>query len=116
MATKITRIGMLAATAGAAALALAAPASAELTDGTYQITFPANPSKQPRTIVINSCGPGCKHGHINGAEKDMEFHLDGNTWTANYSSGAPMTTIDNDTLGGILHQQNDHPIQLTKQG
>lgn len=63
----ITRGVIAAAALVGAAVGLAAPASAELTDGTYQMTYLVDPGP-PETIVVTSCGAGCKHvkwlGHI----------------------------------------------------
>ena len=78
------------------AIGLASPASADLTDGTYQVTYQGDPA--PRTLIVTSCGDGCKHTQIAGALEAMDFHLQGNTWTGD--SASPVVTIDNNTLGG----------------
>ena len=58
---KALRIAALAAAMAGAGFALAAPASAELTDGSYtaQITQPDGATKT-ETWVVTSCGDGCK--------------------------------------------------------
>ena len=94
------------------AIGLAGPASAELTDGTYEMTYLANPGPPPRTIVITSCGDGCKHTQIVGPYEATEYHLQGNTWTAPAPDGFPRT-IDNDTLAGSA---STWAFQLTKVG
>jgi hypothetical protein len=94
-----TRIPILAAIAGAAAVGLAAPASAELTDGTYELRYIVDPSPTPDTIVVTSCGAGCKHIQMSGPYTPSDYHLQGNTWTATSAEGTART-IDNNTLAG----------------
>ncbi|HKV19321.1 MAG TPA: hypothetical protein VJR50_09815 [Mycobacterium sp.] len=78
------------------AIGLASPASADLTDGTYQVTYQGDPA--PRTLIVTSCGDGCKRTQIAGALQPVDFHLQGDTWTAD--SSEPVVTIDDNTLGG----------------
>ena len=111
MTTTLRGLAVGAVLAGCA-VGLAAPASAELTDGTYQLTYVANPGPPPRTIVVTSCGDGCKHAQIVGPYTATEYHLQGNTWTAPAADGSLMT-IDNNTLAGSA---NTWAIQLTKVG
>jgi major membrane immunogen (membrane-anchored lipoprotein) len=92
------------------AIGLASPASAELTDGTYQLTYSADPGPAPKTIVVTSCGDGCKLSQIVGPYNAVEYHLQGDTWTAPSADGSVMT-IDNNTLAGTA---NTWAIQLTK--
>ena len=93
-----------------AAVGLAAPASADLTDGTYQMTYLAVPGPEPRTMVVTSCGAGCKHMQIPGPYTAVEYHLQGDTWTAPADDGYPKT-IDNNTLAGSASTWG---FQLTK--
>lgn len=95
-----------------AAVGLASPASAELTDGTYQLTYQGDPA--PRNLIVTSCGDGCKHGQIVGAADagGVDFHLQGSTWTADSSAGT-VVTIDNNTLGG---SSGSNPFSLLKIG
>jgi hypothetical protein len=93
------------------AIGLAGPASAELTDGTYTLDYIGHPSDS-KTMVVISCGDGCKHMQIVGADPGgVDFHLQGNTWTG-LSSGT-VVTIDNDALGG---SSGGNPFSLTKVG
>ena len=94
------------------AIGLASPASAELTDGTYQLTYLAAPGPAPKTIVVTSCGDGCKRSQIVGPFNAVEYHLQGDTWTAPSLDGFPKT-IDNNTLAGSA---NTWAVQLTKIG
>ena len=93
-------------------MGLAGPASAELTDGTYQLTYQGDPA--PRNLIVTSCGDGCKHGQIVGAADPggVDFHLQGNTWIADSSAGT-VVTIDNNTLGG---SSGSNPFSLLKIG
>ncbi len=95
-----------------AAIGLASPASAELTDGTYQMTYLASPDPAPVTMVITSCGDGCKHVQVVGPYEPLEYHLQGDTWTAPAEDGSTKT-IDNNTLAGSA---NTWAVQLTKVG
>lgn len=92
------------------AIGLAGPASAELTDGTYQLTYVADGGPPPRPMVVTSCGDGCKHTQIVGPYNASEFHLQGDTWTAPSADGSLMT-IDNNTLAGSA---NNWAFQLTR--
>jgi hypothetical protein len=109
---KKTRIAIVAAAMVGAAVGLASPASAELTDGTYQMTYVVNPGPPPETIVVTSCGAGCKHFQMVGPYTATEYHLQGDTWTAPSSDGLPKT-IDNNTLAGL---SSTWAYQLTKVG
>jgi hypothetical protein len=109
---KIKRFAFLAAAMAGAAVGLAAPASAELTDGAYEMRYVKNPSPTPDIIVVTSCGAGCKHFQMNGPYEPFEYHLEGNTWTAPSKNGLP-NTIDNNTLAG---SENTWEFQLVKVG
>jgi hypothetical protein len=93
------------------AIGLASPASAELTDGTYELTYQGDPA--PRNLIVTSCGDGCKHGQIVGAADPggVDFHLQGNAWIAD--SAGTVVTIDNNTLGG---SSGSNPFSLLKIG
>ncbi len=108
---KTTRIGIMAVAMASAAIGLAGAASAELTDGTYQLTY-LDPGPPPRNIVITSCGDGCKHLQITGPYNAVDYHLQGDTWTAPSADGS-LLTIDNNTLAGSA---NSRAYQLTKIG
>jgi hypothetical protein len=96
---KTMRIATLAAVVAGAAVGLASPASAELTDGIYELRYIVDPSPTPDTIVVTSCGAGCKHIQMTGPYTPSDYHLQGNTWTATSVEGTART-IDNDTLAG----------------
>jgi hypothetical protein len=106
----ITRGVIAGAAVVGAAIGLAGPASAELTDGTYQITYIGDPSPS-QNMVVNSCGDGCKHIQIVGPYEPVDYHLQGNIWTA-LSYGRTLT-INDDTLGGSA---GSNPFSLTKAG
>ena len=106
---KISRFAFLAAAMAGAALGLAAPASAELTDGTYQMTY-FDGSSSPGNLVATSCGAGCRHIQV-GAAEPLDFHLQGTMWTAKAEGG--MVTIDNNSLAGSTA---GGAFQLTKVG
>jgi hypothetical protein len=90
------------------AIGLAGPASAELADGTYQMTYLVDPGP-PETLVVTSCGEGCKTVQMIGYQA-AEYRLQGSTWIA--SDGSPKT-IDDNTLAGSA---NTWAYQLTKVG
>ena len=90
------------------AVGLASPASAELTDGTYQLTWAGDPAPS-KGLVVTSCGEGCKHTQMVGAAEPVDFHLQGNIWTP-VDAAAPVT-IDNNTLAGV---NSGDAFQLTK--
>jgi hypothetical protein len=94
------------------AIGLASPASAELTDGTYQLTYLTNPDPTPKTVVITSCGADCKRFQIPGPYEPLDYHLQGDTWTATSKEGHTQT-IDNNTLAGTI---STWAVQLTKTG
>jgi hypothetical protein len=112
MAMTIIRMLGVGAVLVGAAIGLAGTASAELTDGTYRLTYLANPGPEPRTVVVASCGDGCRHLQIVGPYNAVEYHLQGDTWTAPSSDGHPKT-IDNNTLAGSA---STWAYQLTKIG
>jgi hypothetical protein len=92
------------------AIGLAGPASADLTDGTYQMTYLADPGPPPATIVFTSCGDGCKSSQVVGPYDAQDFHLQGDTWTAPRPNGS-LETIDNNTLVGHFGKWT---VQYTK--
>lgn len=92
------RIAATAALFAAAAVGLAGPAAADLTDGTYEKTYLFDGRTQ--TVVFTSCGAGCKRAETPGAPS-AEYHLAGNIWTHTLESGA-VATIDNDSLTGAF--------------
>ena|SRR5581483_8230713 len=95
------RITILAAIAGAAAVGLAATASAELTDGTYQATYEHGSST---AWVVASCGAGCKTIQFTnsaGVAFNDRYTLNGSTWTTTPTGEFHRTSIiDNGTLAG----------------
>ena len=99
---KTMRIAALAAVMAGAAVGLAAPASAELLDGTYQRTGdgPAGSQFSEATVVVTSCGAGCKSlaGTLRSDEV-VQLHLEGKTWTGT-NSLHDVLTVDNDSLTG----------------
>jgi hypothetical protein len=105
-----------------AAVALAAPASADLTDGTYQANYDVAGS---HPWVVTSCGAGCKSIQWDNGEKSGTdtYHLNGNTWTVGAPTGKynSVKTIDNNTLAGTNEADfmGDHIVerfQLVKNG
>lgn len=96
------RIARLAALMAGLTVGLAAPASAELTDGTYQRSGdgPTGSMFAEATVTVTSCGTGCKNlaGSVRGDEV-VQLHLEGNTWTGTDSTHTVLT-IDNDSLTG----------------
>jgi hypothetical protein len=105
-----------------AAVGLASPASAELTDGNYQGNLEINGSSHP--WVVTPCGAGCKSvqwdtGDATGTDT---YHLNGNIWTAEPSGTTNLTkTIDNNTLlatleGDVLGKHLVQRTQLVKNG
>lgn len=116
------RIAGLSAVLLSAALGLATPASAELTDGSYQAIYEINGSSHP--WVVTPCGAGCKSvqwdsGDATGTDT---YHLSGNIWTAEVP-GLPNATktIDNNTLlvtleGDVLGKHLVERTQLVKNG
>lgn len=116
---KTIRMAALATLLTGAAVGLAAPAAAELLDGTYEETQDLNSGSRTLTVVITSCGSGCKN--LAGAyttDEVQHFHLQGKTWTATDSMGS-VFTIDDDSLAGLWDSQyfgNPVPIHLVKVG
>ena len=66
------------------------------------VDIPGRPGPAPKTIVVTSCGDGCKRSQIVGPFNAVEYHLQGDTWTAPSSDGSLMT-IDNNTLAGSVN-------------
>ncbi len=99
---KIVRIASLAAVMAGAAVGWASPASAALVDGTYQRTGdgPAGSVFAEATVVVTSCGAGCKNlaGTLKNDEV-VQLHLEGTTWTGT-NSFHDVLTVDNDALTG----------------
>lgn len=109
---------VLALLATGTAVGFAAPASAELTDGTYTNTATESAvlkAGATSTWVVSSCGADCKHV-VTGAKRDFDLHRDGNSWTETF--GSITTTIDNDSLAGEMRDEsgNHHNFQLSKNG
>lgn len=96
------RLAAFVALTSSFAVGLAAPASADLVDGTYQRSGdgPAGSMFSEATVTVTSCGPGCKNlaGSVRGDEV-VQMHLEGNTWTGTDSTHTVLT-IDNDSLTG----------------
>lgn len=114
---KTMRIAALAATLAGAAVGLAAPASADLTPGTYQFTVIESSFLKPgpvATWVATSCGTDCMQVNQTapGAQEEvnLEFHRDGATWTAVHDMGSIPTkvTVDNGSLAGLSESQFEH--------
>lgn len=114
------RIATLAAILAGAAVGLAAPASAELLDGTYEVTnYTSSSGAQTggsKTWVISSCGAGCKRVNVPGdTTGGNEYHLQGNTWTCITPSGATVYTIDDTSLVGSVGMPGDDTPDATYQ-
>jgi len=120
---KTMRIAPLAAAiAGAAAVGLASPAAADLTDGAYTANYDIAGS---HPWFVTSCGAGCKSIQWdNGTRSGTDtYQLSGNTWTAPGSPGSAISvrTIDNNTLAGaneidFMGQKKFERFQLVKNG
>jgi hypothetical protein len=109
------RIAAPAAVMAVAAIGLAAPAAAELTDGTYQVTWDTGETK---TWVITSCGEGCKSVSVDGISGG-EYRLQGNAWTKITPSGVTVYSIDDTTLAGavgMVDGETTGTYQLVKVG
>lgn len=116
------RIAGLSTVLAGMALGLAAPASADLTDGSYQAIYEVNGSSHP--WVVTPCGAGCKSvqwdsGDATGTDT---YHLKGTIWTAE-PTGLPNTTktIDNNSLlatleGDVFDKHLVQRTQLVKNG
>lgn len=99
---KLTRIAAATAVLAAAAVSVAAPALADLVDGTYQAT-PDQSDMKTLTVIVTSCGPDCRN--LAGIVKDdLPFHLDGTSWTSTDRFG-DVRTIDNGSLTGTWTSQ-----------
>ena len=107
----ITRGVIAAAALVGAAVGLAAPASAELTDGTYQMTYSSRP-RATRDYRRHFLWRRLQTRQMVGPYTATEYHLQGDTWTAPSSDGSPKT-IDNNTLAGL---SSTWAYQLTKVG
>jgi hypothetical protein len=104
------------------AIGSAAPASADLTDGTYQANYEHGGT---HPWVVSSCGAGCKsiqwdNGEHTGTET---YHLNGSTWTTGAPEGKfnSVRKIDNNALAGTNEADfmGDHIVeryQLVKDG
>lgn len=114
-----TRIATLAAVMAGAAVGLAAPAAADLVDGTYEETQEWNSGPKTLTVNITSCGAGCKN--LAGAyttDELQQYHLQGKTWTATDSFHSTFT-LDNDSLTGTWESpmfSNPVGLRLVKVG
>ncbi|WP_131810366.1 hypothetical protein [Mycolicibacter heraklionensis] len=89
--------GLMAALVGAAAVGLAAPASAELSDGTYDMASVDGKPSDGLQMVVTSCGAGCKRTTIHGGAP-LDYHLEGTTWSSVLDGNGLFSTIDNDSL------------------
>lgn len=83
-----------------AALGLAAPASADLVDGTYD-WVPTEPPGTTTSWVFTSCGAGCKRAESSEIMTARDFHLSGNTWSWTNPETNWVTTIDNNSLAVV---------------
>lgn len=85
----LMRVAVLAAVAAGAAVGLAVPASAELTEGSYTSYV----SEVPGYIwVFSSCGQGCMRMEVPATGAVDEFRLEGTNWVSR--DGSRTTTID----------------------
>lgn len=113
---KFSRGLIIGAVFAGAAVGLAPPASAELLDGTYQVSYDNGVSK---TWVLTSCGEGCKTVQVDGAPESMEYRLQGSSWTFITPSGVTVYSIDNASLAGavgMVDGETTGTYQLTKVG
>jgi hypothetical protein len=118
----ITRGIAVGAVLAGVAVALAAPASADLTDGAYQANY-ENAGSHP--WVVTSCGAGCKSVQWENGEKSgtETYHLNGNTWTSDGPTNKynAVRTIDNNTLvatneADLMGEHIVERAQLVKNG
>jgi hypothetical protein len=107
---KTMRIATLAAVTAGVAVGLASPASADLVDGTYDMAVPGRDSV---TFVFAPCGAGCKSTPY--ANRTLEFHQNGDVWTANDGPGN-VINIDNNTLTWTESRSfGGSPVNITRQ-
>ncbi|WIM86654.1 hypothetical protein PT015_17395 [Candidatus Mycobacterium wuenschmannii] len=92
---------MTAAALAVAAIVLAAPASADLADGSYTPHASSPGPLAGGPWVFTSCGAGCKH--VQNPMGGMDFHLDGDTWTATdpKTSFRHEVSINDGSLAGV---------------
>jgi hypothetical protein len=96
----------VAGVAATAAVALAAPASAEPLSGTYTQTITDNGGRisvktgVPTPWILTPCGPDCTHIQQIDNPWDADIHLQGNTWSGTLIEGRRTISFDKDTLAG----------------
>lgn len=98
------RIATLAAVLAGALVGLAATASAEPLDGPYVATVTGgNVLTIGKTMpwMFQPCGQDCARRILIGGD-DVEFHLQGNTWTSHY--GSTTEAIDASSLSAVSNQ------------
>lgn len=89
-----------------AAIGMAAPAAAEPLDGAYDATVTGGnvlDIGQRSLWVFDPCGPDCARRNVMGSE--VEFHLQGDTWTGTSGNGV-IETINADSLAATTNQPN----------
>ncbi|WIM90023.1 hypothetical protein PT015_11695 [Candidatus Mycobacterium wuenschmannii] len=107
------RFGVMAALLASVAVAMAVPAHAELTGGTYHVTGDGL-RDGGFEWAMSSCGAGCLS--IDGGAHG-QLHRQGGGWSGTTNAGCA-TTIDDGALTGTYHCPMIAPIaiQLTKTG
>jgi hypothetical protein len=83
-----------------AAVGLASPASAQLSEGSYTWTITAGgPVGLDSHWVLTSCGQDCITVQFSNGDT-MDVHLQGNAWTGIKSNPGCAFTIENNSLAG----------------
>ena len=85
------------------AVGLAAPASAQLEEGSYTVTQIGGdgPAGFRLQWILHSCGPSCMTVQFPNANT-LDLRLQGDTWSAVGADNGCLYVIDNKTL--VLHQ------------
>jgi hypothetical protein len=101
-----------------AAVGLAGPASAEITDGAYLITVTDGhgivPNGDKQGVFTSSCGPDCTT--LNSGEWTVDARLQGNAYSGVTSEGLTLT-FDKDSLAGTMFKPETNQtldVQLSK--
>lgn len=120
MAVKGSAVGAILV---AAAVGWAAPAAAELLDGSYTLTVVDGGGRfkvgQTLPRVLTSCGPDCTRMTIpTHPDAGVDLHRQGDTWTGVSPDGACVTTLQNEGLVGAIRCNDGGWVafQLTRDG
>jgi hypothetical protein len=99
-----------------AAVGLAGPASAQLSEGSYTWTVTGGAMTGVHSQwVLTPCGETCMTVRFSNGET-TDFHLQGNTWTGTNSAGCTWTTDNNSLAGRDDCPASSYEYQLTRNG